>query len=336
MNSDFRVSVAIPAYNEASRIGTAIASALAQTEPPAEILVVDDGSTDETVAVATALGARVVVQRNGGVARARNRLLAETRTPWLAFLDADDVWLPEKLAWARRAHEAAPDAGFIISDLRCIRASGALAKKSVFADTPQFVSARKTPVAPEIVRIDGGTLGRALAVGNFIGTCTAVVRHAEVIARGCTFDESLPRTADVFVAEDVEWYLRLLRDTDAVAVTRVLAEYRWRDGSLSANYGRVRYGDVKLGERVAAFPDAYVAGAAATFARERRAQLRHAARIYARSRELARARDLLLEAQRDGFDVRDSIALALLACAGVPPGRAAFDLMLRLWARARL
>ncbi len=333
--SDFRVSVAIPAHNEATRIRAAIESVLAQTEPPAEILVLDDGSTDGTAALAASLGARVVTQGNAGIARTRNRLLSEARFPWLAFLDADDRWLPEKLAWMRRAHEASPSPDFLFADVRCVRESGTLATASVFATTPQYAAAAKSPVAPGIVAIERRALGRALAAGNFIGTSSVTVRREALVARGCTFDETLPATADVFVAEDVEWYLRVLRDTDAVAVTRVLAEYRWRDGSLSANYGRVRYGDVKLGERVMANPGAYVAGAPAAFAAERRNQLRHAARIYAGGRDFSRAQTLLREAQHGGNDPRDALAIALLGLAQTPGGRVAFEALRRVRARSR-
>ncbi|MBV1799994.1 glycosyltransferase [Siccirubricoccus sp. G192] len=94
-----RVSVIIPAYNAARSLPRTIDSVLAQTVPPAEIIVVDDGSADETAAVAEAYGDRVRVIRkpNGGPASARNLGAREATGEWLALLDADDQWLPEKL-----------------------------------------------------------------------------------------------------------------------------------------------------------------------------------------------------------------------------------------------
>jgi hypothetical protein len=94
-----RVSVIIPAYNAARSLPRTIDSVLAQTFPPAEIIVVDDGSADDTAAVAEAYGDRVRVIRkaNGGPASARNLGAREASGEWLALLDADDQWLSNKL-----------------------------------------------------------------------------------------------------------------------------------------------------------------------------------------------------------------------------------------------
>jgi glycosyltransferase involved in cell wall biosynthesis len=318
---DFRVSVLIPVYNEATRIASAIESVLAQTEPPAEILVVDDGSSDGSAAVAEALGARVLVQSNAGVAHARNRLLREARFPWLAFLDADDLWYPEKLATVRAAHDAAPGVDFIISDLRCTRESGVLARESVFSETPRYRALPKRPVTEGVALLERHDLGAALAVANFIGTSTVVAQRERLLERGTLFDETLGRRGDAYVPEDVEWYLRVLRDTDVLAIARPLGVYCWRSDSLASDYARVRYGDAKLGERVVANPDAYVASAAPAFRAARRGQLRHAARLYARSGHFERARAILHEAQRDGSNALDGTALALLGFAATPAGR---------------
>jgi glycosyltransferase involved in cell wall biosynthesis len=94
------VSVVIPTYNRAPLLGRALASVAAQTFRDHEIVVVDDGSTDDTHAVVRGLAApvRLLVQANAGVSAARNRGVAEARGEWIAFLDSDDCWLPEKLA----------------------------------------------------------------------------------------------------------------------------------------------------------------------------------------------------------------------------------------------
>src|SRR4051812_1301977 len=93
------VSVIIPTYNSAALLAQAIASVLAQSVLPAEIIVVDDGSTDATEQLVQCHGSRVkyVRQRNQGVSAARNRGVASASGEFIAFLDADDVWHPRKL-----------------------------------------------------------------------------------------------------------------------------------------------------------------------------------------------------------------------------------------------
>jgi len=97
-----KISVVIPAYNAERFLPRCLTSVFAQTLPPDEVIVVDDGSTDKTSEVAAALGARVVKQKNGGQAAARNAGIHAASNEWIALLDADDLWLPEKLA-----HQAA-------------------------------------------------------------------------------------------------------------------------------------------------------------------------------------------------------------------------------------
>jgi glycosyltransferase involved in cell wall biosynthesis len=94
------ISVVIPCYNGARVIRTTVESVLAQTLSPLEVIVVDDGSTDDSAAIAEALGppVRVIRQPNQGESVARNRGIDEAKGEWVAFLDADDLWKPEKLA----------------------------------------------------------------------------------------------------------------------------------------------------------------------------------------------------------------------------------------------
>src|SRR5688572_22302626 len=93
------VSVVIPTYNYGRFIAVAIESILRQTRPPLEIIVVDDGSTDETASVVESFGDAVkyVRQENAGVCAARNRGAAESRGDVIAFLDSDDSWEPTAL-----------------------------------------------------------------------------------------------------------------------------------------------------------------------------------------------------------------------------------------------
>jgi glycosyltransferase involved in cell wall biosynthesis len=94
------VSVVIPCYNGERFIADTLRSALAQTHAPVEILVIDDGSKDDSARLAESFGApvRVIRQPNQGESVARNRGITEATGDWIAFLDADDAWMPEKIA----------------------------------------------------------------------------------------------------------------------------------------------------------------------------------------------------------------------------------------------
>lgn len=99
MNPDLQISVIIPAYNAQNYIARAINSVLKQTLPPAEIIVIDDGSTDNTTQQAQTFGKKIkyLYKENGGVASARNLGIKIAQYNWIAFLDADDQWLETKL-----------------------------------------------------------------------------------------------------------------------------------------------------------------------------------------------------------------------------------------------
>jgi glycosyltransferase involved in cell wall biosynthesis len=98
-DKSYSVSVVIPAYNVEQYIGRAIDSVLAQTRRAVEVIVVDDGSTDETAGVIQGYGSdvRYIYQEKAGASIARNRGIEEAKGEWIAFLDADDEWLPDKL-----------------------------------------------------------------------------------------------------------------------------------------------------------------------------------------------------------------------------------------------
>jgi hypothetical protein len=105
------VSVVIPTYNRADAVSTAIDSVLSQDLAPDEVIVVDDGSTDNTRAVLSGYGNRIIAihRVNGGAGAARNTGVAQASGDWLAFLDSDDLWLPGRLAALNRDLDAAGD-----------------------------------------------------------------------------------------------------------------------------------------------------------------------------------------------------------------------------------
>ncbi len=121
------ISVIVPAYNAARFLPEAIASIRSQRWEPLEILLVDDGSTDETPAVAEALeGIHVFRKENGGAASARNFGLRAARGEWISFLDADDLWPADKLTRLAPRLEADPSLDVVTGRTQYVRMEGAL------------------------------------------------------------------------------------------------------------------------------------------------------------------------------------------------------------------
>src|ERR1051325_11534551 len=109
-------SVVVPLWNNRATVRETVASALAQHFADFELIVVDDGSTDgsvETLAGMDDPRLRIVRQANAGPGPARNAGIAAARADWIAFLDADDLWLPDHLAELDRVRTRFPDAGLI-------------------------------------------------------------------------------------------------------------------------------------------------------------------------------------------------------------------------------
>lgn len=120
------VSVVIPAYNHARFVSKAVESALAQTLPPHEMIVVNDGSVDETAKVLDSYRERirVIYQQNSGVAVARNRGAKEAQGDLIAFLDSDDEWLPSKLEQQLQRLLAEPALGMVHCGVEEINGAG--------------------------------------------------------------------------------------------------------------------------------------------------------------------------------------------------------------------
>ena len=119
-----KFSVVIPLYNKARYVHGAVHSVLAQTLPPHEVIVVDDGSSDNSAAIVEAIAdprVRLVRQPNAGVSAARNRGIGLATGDWTAYLDADDWYHPEMLAALKQAHEACPEAGLLGAQSRTMQ-----------------------------------------------------------------------------------------------------------------------------------------------------------------------------------------------------------------------
>src|SRR5260221_2437233 len=120
------VSVVIPAYNAAHFLPRALTSVLRQTRQPSEIIVVDDGSGDDTRDVAAAYAPKVTYfwQKNAGASAARNYAVKRANGKWIAFLDADDAWRPDKLERQMEGLQRQPDAVLAYSDYTIVPEDG--------------------------------------------------------------------------------------------------------------------------------------------------------------------------------------------------------------------
>ncbi len=127
MQENIEISVVIPTYNRCHVVGRAIESALAQEYAPAEIIVIDDGSVDNTRELLESFGNKIrwIYQSNAGVSAARNRGVRESKSDWIAFLDSDDYWLPQHLGRIVRAIRATGgEAALYFADLQVPRQEG--------------------------------------------------------------------------------------------------------------------------------------------------------------------------------------------------------------------
>jgi glycosyltransferase involved in cell wall biosynthesis len=208
-----RVSVVMPAYNSAATVKDAIESVLAQTYPDFEIVVIDDGSVDDTERVVRQFGDRVryFKQENGGVSVARNTGIKKSLGTYVAFLDSDDIWVPGKLAEQIPWLEADPKVGLVYCDWAVTSGEAVL----------QSSRHKELPAA-------SGYVFDELIQSGFILTSGVIVRRACLDDVG-DFDTSLA------IAEDYDLWLRISYRWKLQLVDQCLLTKRSWDGSLSSN-----------------------------------------------------------------------------------------------------
>jgi len=218
------ICAVIPAYNAEHTIRQALQSVMVQTESCAEIIVVDDASADDTVAVARETlgtsGFRFQVSalsENAGPAVARNRGIAQARSEWIAFLDGDDAWLPWKLAHQLRILGAHPGAGMVCGRVRSFGSDAEL-------EDALTVSAPEHAAAAEIALTD-------FIENNPVATSTVLVRR-DVLDETGGFDPQFRGP------EDLDLWLRIAARTSIVMTDAVVSLYRHVPGSLSMDERR--------------------------------------------------------------------------------------------------
>lgn len=210
-------SVIIPCYNSSAYLAEAIDSALAQTYPAKEIIVVDDGSTDASAAIMAGYGTRirVVRQHNAGLPAARNAGILASSGEWLAFLDADDWW----------------DADFLLKTAQALESSGAVLAytgwQNVGAPPPYH-----EPYVPEDYEQSRPSKAARLIRSTGWPVHAALTRRDTLVEAGL-FNPALKS------CEDFDLWLRVALTRQIVRVPEVLAFYRFHPGQMTRNQARM-------------------------------------------------------------------------------------------------
>jgi glycosyltransferase involved in cell wall biosynthesis len=268
------VSVVIPCYNAEPFIAETIESVLHQTYADFELVLVDDGSTDRTAEILGSYSdprVRVIRQANAGISAARNRGVAESRGSHVAFLDNDDLWLPEKLERQVAVLDRDPEIGLVYSDAFVMSEDGRL--RNTFSDW---------------MALPSGQVFEALLARNAIPTSTVMMRR--------TVFEAVGPFAPYKISQDYDLWLKCAARYRVACIAEPLIKYRHRVAGASR---RVM---VPLGEALEIYH--YWSS---RVAREQRRIIEHAAgellyltgkTVLYDNRDAALARRLLIDALR--------------------------------------
>ena len=253
MRGPLPISVVIPVYNGADFLAEALDSIRGQTRCPAEVIVVDDGSTDDSAAIANAWGARVIRRPHQGPSASRNAAIREATQPWIAFLDGDDLWKPTKLARQWVAIERCSDVGLVFTDCSLFSSEGTLVE-SFLGRRKNYAGIERRAYAPDTMLCAPESLRWHFIRGNFIQPSTAIVRRDLLLQVGL-FDTALTKM------EDRELWLRLLPVCRVAVVERPLMRSRVHDHNASSDLLGMSLAATVVAERVFAHPERYPAGA---------------------------------------------------------------------------
>lgn len=293
------VSVVIPAYNCANYLPRAIESVLGQDYPHFECIVVDDGSSDDTAAIARSFQpqVRVISQSNGGASAARNTGINAANGSLIAFLDADDYWHPSKLRKQVALFERHP---------ALVLVSTGFSDHTDDADArAALLEAGALDCQDDVVEIHEDFL--PLFKDPYLGTPTVMVRTARARAV-CGFDTTLP------IAEDLDFYFRVCTKHAYARINQPLVYIHKVHGSLSHTQPGYRLNLEVISRLEASHPD-FAREHAAEFARQRLAIYRSwisKCIIRGRGRE---ARNLLQESRRYGnIPGQNALYLKSLIC----------------------
>jgi glycosyltransferase involved in cell wall biosynthesis len=215
---NFDCSVIIPTYNRARVIGATIEAILKQTLPPREVIVVDDGSADDTASVVAGYAPRLTYIRsnNQGPPAARNLGLAAAQMPWLALCDSDDLWEPHHVADIARLAEAAPEVHYAFSNFTHFSDHGWVPGTIFDTLPPSFWALAKREPTPGAWVLDEPLYPKLFDDWSQPVFPSATAFTREHLNRVGGFDERLNRNP----SEDLEFTLRSVREPPIGVLTR--------------------------------------------------------------------------------------------------------------------
>jgi glycosyltransferase involved in cell wall biosynthesis len=219
------VSVIIPTYNSAAFVSEALDSILSQTCPVTEIIVVDDGSTDSTREIVSGYHEVQCIEKNHeGPSAARNAGIRQAKSKYVAFLDSDDLWLPDKIEKQMMAFAAYPDAGWSFSTLWFFGAGG----NAEVPSDPFRPKALRAWLDTRRIRegVAFGRVYRLLLRANCVNTSSVVVCRDALIDAGL-FDPAMTH------GEDHDLWLRLARRWPAAFIVDPNSRVRIHSSELS-------------------------------------------------------------------------------------------------------
>ncbi len=242
-----RISVIIPTYNRASLIGETLDAVLAQTRPADQIIVVDDGSTDETPALIPARypGVTYIRIANSGDMVGRNTGLRAATGDLVAFCDSDDLWCPDHLATMAGLWQAAPGLRFAFANFRLVL-DGVWQPGDKFADAPPGFWAGLRALNDTCSAFDMPIPERLLAFQPIFPSALVADRAFMISTGG--WDEAVSR----LIGCDFATALRLVEHAPCGVVRRVTVGIRKHRGNISADVQKMDLGDSLVLEHVLA------------------------------------------------------------------------------------
>lgn len=216
------VDIIIPAYNAARYLPAAIESVISQTFDDWRIILVNDGSTDDTAAIASAFQAKlgdkmlVITQANAGLPAARNAAIRNSSAEFLAILDADDIWLPNRLAESLKAFDARPEVGLSYGLITWMDETGK--PLETFAGNPRDAE---------------GKIARSIYLRKVELPCPTITFRRKCVEEVGMFDETMRAT------EDRDMWLRIALRYEVAFIPKVIAYYRTSANSMSGDLNRM-------------------------------------------------------------------------------------------------